>query len=178
MVSDPSVTGDVTLTPQGLFAHYYVDSRVMGVYPSSFDQFGMHTIEYGNDPNVFSTTDEFCNTESLVNGANNEIKLSEPQLATGGTEVIAKQYDLVIAATGEFVQANGGTVASAMAVIVSSVNGINRIFFKDLAVTLVLSETYIFLWIHLPSPLLWTMLEVHLELNRQDIQLVIVLRLL
>lgn len=55
-----------------------------------------------------------------------------------------RSYRLVVIATGEFTAANGGTVASADLVITNSVNAMNLIYEKDLAVTLTLTNTEVY----------------------------------
>lgn len=51
---------------------------------------------------------------------------------------LLRTYRLAVAATGEYTQSNGGTVASALASIVSNVNLLNAVFEKEVAARFVL----------------------------------------
>jgi len=152
MVEDPSIIGDITISPNGFFAHYLVDGSLIGIYPKDLNNPVEHLVEIGTQEEYYELGANYLSC-GVTTAAQMPLRENRNHSrSSGGTfsytdsstgEVLKRKYDLAIAATGEFTQANGGTTASAMAVITSSMNCINSIFCKELAVSMVLVKTCI-----------------------------------
>jgi len=150
MVDDPGVVGAITISPYGFFANYLVDGNLIGIRPVNFTNTNIHEVEIGNDTPFHScgvTTDDQSINLPKIGGNNfdpNVYKSGTTSYTNAAGEVLKRKYDLVVAATGEFTIANGGTMTSAMTEITQTVNCVNSIFNKDMAICLVIVETCIF----------------------------------
>jgi len=123
MVEDPSIVGDVTISPNGFFAHYLVDGLVIGIYPEDLTNPVNHLVEIGVEEEHYEEgANHFsCNVTTAAQPQMQEREKSSSRSSgnfsytdpTTG-EVLKRKYDLVVAASGEFTTANGGTTASAM----------------------------------------------------------------
>jgi len=151
MVDDPSITGDITISPNGFFAHYLVDGSLIGIYPKDLNNPVEHLIEVGTQEEYYDEGANFFSC-GVTTAAQSPLRSNRNHSRGSGTfsytdsngEVLKRKYDLAVAATGEFTTANGGTTSSAMAVITSSMSCINSIFNKDMAVCMVIVEACIY----------------------------------
>lgn len=55
-----------------------------------------------------------------------------------GAGLDLRSFETVVAATGEYTQFHGGTVAGAMAEIVTAINRVNQVYERDIAARMVL----------------------------------------
>ena len=153
MVDDSGVVGAVTISPYGFFANYLVGGNLIGIRPVDFTNPYIHEVEIGSNtpfPACGVTSEDQENNLPKIGGSNSSnfemdiYKSGTTSYTNAAGEVLKRKYDMVVAATGEFTTANGGTMASAMTVITQTVNCVNTIFNKDMAICLVLVETCIF----------------------------------
>jgi len=143
-VDDPNATIRLDLTPAGFHAMIRSPKGSVFVDPYSRDQTDYCISYYKNDlqadPSDYfmegpieefedeSSTDE--HTQQAV-GTNNgaDAQPSGSQLRT---------YRLAVAATGEYTQFHGGTVAGAISAIITSMNRVNGIYENEAAIRMVL----------------------------------------
>lgn len=131
---DPSVTACLDLSPLGLHAQILTPVGAVYLEPKTDHEAQVYSCYYRRDhgqaAEVFS-----CLTEA---GAPRGpmYPLGRLGVARGGQEL--RTYRFAVAATGEFTQANGGTVASGLATIVSLVNRVSAIYEAELGIRLVL----------------------------------------
>jgi hypothetical protein len=141
-LDDPQATAKLDWTPQGF--HGLVLSPQGDIYidPYSSQNQENYIVYYKKDfnkplkfgqkiaPNCATEmNDQFLNTITITkeNG-------SKPSERPSGSQL--RSYRLAMAATGEYTQFHGGTVANAQAAIVTAINRINGIYEKELAITL------------------------------------------
>jgi len=100
--------------------------------PSSFIQknsSGKYVV-YSRDPNSLRTNDFICSTEEVY-GLNQSETTSRPV-----DQQELRKFRLAVAASGEYTQYHGGTVADALAAINASITRVNSVFENDLGVRL------------------------------------------
>ena len=124
--------GTLTVTDRGVSALLFTNEGAMAIDPVRPGS-GYHVVYYVRDlqapPDLF--LDEPIETGALDVSA----KAAPPAIGTS-----LKTLRLALAARADFVQANGGTVASAMAVLAEKVNRTNAVYERDMAVRFQLVE--------------------------------------
>ncbi len=154
MKENPEIKGGITVSPQGFFAHYFVDGVMHSIHPLDLKQSSLaYVLEIGVNEDYYKTLAEtgqpVCGTSGGNKNKPDTNSGQPPILKTSGSyvdgngEVIKRKFDMVVATTGEFTTQHGGT-AGAMTVITNTVNCVNSMFEKDMAVCLVIVETCIF----------------------------------
>lgn len=130
-IDDPEVTARFDVTPAGFHGQILSPHGSIYVDPA-FRGDRDHVVSYYKRDNVQFADDWQCAVlrEAIATGGGTALKTqSGPTLRT---------FRLACAATGEYTQFHGGTVALGQAAIVTAINRINGIYEKELAVRLVL----------------------------------------
>ena len=128
---DPAVTARLERTPSGLHAALRLPERSVLVEPAGTG--GLHL----SRPRGSAAGDQ------AFQCVQDEPPLSEARLsageaaATGPTGTSLRSLRLAVAATGEYTAFHGGTVGGALAAIATTVNRLNSIYERELAVRLV-----------------------------------------
>lgn len=137
-IDDPTATVRFDLSPRGLHAQILSGSGTFYIDPA-FQGDAAHHVAYarrdlGARPREFvcSTVDE--PHHDALHGLQS-VSTPRPFVSTGET---LRTFRLAMGATGEYTTVHGGTVAGALAGMVTSMNRINGIFERDLAVRMVL----------------------------------------
>ncbi|SHJ10275.1 Por secretion system C-terminal sorting domain-containing protein [Hymenobacter daecheongensis DSM 21074] len=142
-LDDASASVRLDLTPQGFHAQVLTaDGKSFYIDPVTRTDAGQYLAFYTND------MDRAAAGPAMTCGfapSAAELKASEARVAAYARSAAAlasgpvlKTYRLAMAATGEYTTFHGGTVASALAAIVTSVNRVVGVYEKELAVRLVL----------------------------------------
>jgi len=132
-VDDPYATLKFDLTPQGFHAQILSPNGRVFIDPHNKGDIDNYISYYTRD--FQKVNDEFkCNVlfdeYSIPEpGFNTELPPSGPQLRT---------YRLANAATGEYTQFHGGTVGLGLAAVTTTVNRVNGVYEKEVAVRMVL----------------------------------------
>lgn len=136
-IDDPAISVRFDNTPAGFHAQVLSDAGAWYVEPENGEKTAAYVSyqggEYRSDDSLAA-----CLTRgqrppgrlaaSSVLGANSAIRTGD----------ILRQYRLAVATTGEYGRFHGGTVAGALSGVVTTINRVNGIFEKELAVRLVL----------------------------------------
>jgi Metallo-peptidase family M12B Reprolysin-like/Secretion system C-terminal sorting domain len=140
---NPSVTGRITVTPYGLNAFIFLELGIMGIRPRDLMHPSVHQVYFGDggeNPQLAGK----CSEEGLSSPNNKTPPASAlaAPFTNGGSR---RTYRFAAVTTGEFAFFNGGTVASASAVVTASVNAIQAIYDRELAVRFTLLTPVIYL---------------------------------
>jgi hypothetical protein len=134
----PSTTGRLDMTPKGFHGMLhssagtvYIDPDQSGGYRSYFQR------DYVAAKKGF--TNELDRPACLVISAIDEIAAARPsaevaQRISGSRRV----YRLALAATGEYTQFHGGTITDALSAMVTTINRLNAVFGRDVAIQFVI----------------------------------------
>ncbi|MCB8976245.1 MAG: DNRLRE domain-containing protein [Ardenticatenaceae bacterium] len=134
-VEDTTAYARLDSTPKGFHAMVLSGNGRVFIDPYSTDSTDLYQSYYASDfiPNL---PDDFAPDVVLENPDNiSEVDTAvsiNGQFSTGGQ---LRTYRLAIAATGEYTQFHGGTVALAMAEIVTAVNRVAGIYEREVAVS-------------------------------------------
>jgi len=129
------VKGRITITPDRLWIAYRDLDGLKAVYP----QGDSHVLELASDPRAAAVCAHNSSDPSLINEDWVKKVKSLPEhrgedFSFGTTK---RRYRLAVVSTGEFFDANGGTMASAMAAVVSSIDAFNAVYNHELNVEFV-----------------------------------------
>ncbi|HRO73867.1 MAG TPA: hypothetical protein PK611_09370, partial [Saprospiraceae bacterium] len=142
VAGQPNIYGAITFGAGRVYVSIYNYGEVVSIYPD-FNTPEEYWIEYGIQPEM-KRMQQFCtehpeftdlNRENTRNHGNVRSKL------TMGTTYY--EYDVAIACTGEYYQANGNADNNVRTSIINSVNAISAIFKNDLSFTLKTSSSLI-----------------------------------
>ncbi|MBA4149065.1 MAG: VCBS repeat-containing protein [Verrucomicrobia bacterium] len=133
--SGRSLVGDqasvrLNFCPNGLRAQIFTGTETIYVFSPADG-----AAEYVSTAKKNLLQDDSLQCLSSLSGPEDD----SPRLASLGVERGGRQlrtYRLAIAASGEFTRANGGTVASAMSAIVSTINQVNGVYERELGIRL------------------------------------------
>lgn len=137
-VDNPTQTARLAWTPNGLNAIILGPDSIYYVAP------------YAQGNNVYHVSFDGRDVPNMLAGNFHEAEHERLALGEGGGELIPevappysvgselRLYRLAITTSGEYVQAHGGTVAGALASIVTEVNEANAVFERELAMRFVL----------------------------------------
>ncbi|SNC67909.1 Por secretion system C-terminal sorting domain-containing protein [Hymenobacter gelipurpurascens] len=143
-VDDPTATARLDVSPAGFHAMILASDKTVYIDPTGLGQdthlvFERRAMNRGAFPFV-------CATPSAKEmGVVAAPSANQTTLANGAT---LRTYRLALACTGEYAAFHGGTKAGALAAMVASMNRVNGIYEKELAVRMVLvaqTEDIIFL---------------------------------
>jgi hypothetical protein len=132
---NPQVTGRICLTAYGLNASIFMESGTMGIRPLDLMNPNMHLVYFGIAGMPPLTPPDGCQLEGGgIVPFNSPVQQLAPNLASITNGATRRTYRFATVTTGEFTANNGGTVASATAVVIASVNAIQAIFDRELAI--------------------------------------------
>ena len=146
------ISGSIDFTPEGFHGmlimpdgdRIFIQPDVENVTSNKggFSTQGRY-ISFSEKQNQDSFNTEFScgvNDDSNLhfNAAAKGVLLSERLLARSAPDVIT--YRLAVAATGEYTQFHGGSVASALSAIVTTINRVNQLYIRDLGIKLELVD--------------------------------------
>ena len=126
-LTDDKITGRLASTPLGIQATILQSNGTIHIRPLPDGAVGMHEVARGH---LGLDTHE-CGVIDDQTSSNFQRSTSR---ASGTNGSSFRTYTLAIVTTGEFYQNNGSSVSSARAVVVNSVNSIQAIYERDLAV--------------------------------------------
>lgn len=119
------------LTPHGFHAQIFSEKGTVFIDPYGKGNSTYHISYFKNDfaPSAMKRALDVCLVEESHEGTDGEARLAPGTLRT---------YRLAMAATGEYTAFHGGTVALAMAAIVTSVNRVNQVYERDFSIRMIL----------------------------------------
>ena len=129
-IDDPAATVRLDTTPAGFHAQILSPSGAAYIDPARQGDAGLHLSYFRKD---FSR--DLAGFECLT--VENEPVVFQPAAMTNSGPIL-RTYRLAVAATGEYTQFHGGTVAAGLAAIVTAVNRVDGIYETELAIRLVL----------------------------------------
>jgi Metallo-peptidase family M12B Reprolysin-like/Calx-beta domain len=132
-IDDPSATVRLDWTPAGLHAQILAPSGAVYIDPHRSGDSRRHVSYFKRDYRRKAASFR-CLTQD--EGALHFQPAAVITPAASGTTL--RTYRLAVAATGEYTQFHGGTVAAGLAAIVTAINRVNGIFESELAIRLVL----------------------------------------
>ena len=136
-VDDPSVTGRISITPFGFNGVILTLEGMVVIRPLDL----LNPIEHEVSLSNFSAEEFLCDVDETITSAKGSSGTEKMAFTNGSTK---RTYSLAIVCTGEFHNANGGSIAAASAVVTSSVNGIQAIYERELAVNFQLLTPFIY----------------------------------
>ncbi len=141
-IEDPTVQVKCELTPHGFFA------MILGRQGTTF----IDTYRQGQDAYVAVYAKEDAKSKKTWTcSAGHLVYATEHSKETRGepkNDCLLRTYRLALACTGEYAQYHGGTKASALAAMVTTLNRVNGVFERDLGIRMELvanNDTLIFL---------------------------------
>ncbi len=143
---NPAVTAKIDYTQRGFHAMIYDGARTSFIDPYADVADGYYIVYYKKDYKRPQHEAMSCGvgSELLPDGQGNSGENRDGSLPAIGLKqngATRKQYRLALACTGEYAQAVGGatpTTASVLSAMVTSVNRVNGIYERELAVTMTL----------------------------------------
>lgn len=130
-IEDPSATVRFDCTMNGLHAMIIKNEQTIFIEPYSNANVSDYIIYNKQD---LPSADKYCE-EGMEQQAENIVH-GNSLMRSIGTEL--RTYRLAIAATAQYTALNGGTVASALAAIVTTMNQVNAIFEREMSIRMVL----------------------------------------
>jgi hypothetical protein len=122
------------LTPKGFHAMIMAGAHTWYIDPYGLTNTGQYISYFKKD---FQTDQSFeCHVESEQLAVDEEVKNLGPNPV--GEQL--RTYRLAIAATGDYTQFHGGTVADGMAALVTLMNRVNGVYERDISVRMILVE--------------------------------------
>lgn len=141
-VYDPAVTGRITLSDFGLNAFVLTTEGAVVIHPENLFLPFFHKVSLGEEnPETSScATEEGAPAKGKNPAANNAgtAKSNQPNGATRRT------FRFAVVGTGEFFLGNGGTVQTAQTAVVNSLNAIQAIYDRDLAIRFTVLTPFIY----------------------------------
>ncbi len=136
-VDVPSATARFSLTPAGFAAMATTPSGTVYVDPYARTTADTYLAYYAADAVPTDAQRAARAAEVLLDGPDggSPAARAAPTTANGAT---FRSYRLAMAATGEYTAFHGGTVAGALAAIVTTMNRVNQVYERDLSVRMVL----------------------------------------
>ncbi len=131
---DPTLSVRIDSTPAGFHALIFSERGTVYIDPYQKNDTTNYVTYYKAD--YQKEADDFQCHFSEANLVPNRAAIPALPAAANGTQL--RTYRLACAATGEYTAFHGGTVAAGLAAIVTSVNRVNQIYERDLAVRMVL----------------------------------------
>jgi hypothetical protein len=136
-IDDPYASVRFDVSPLGFHAQVLSSGYAVYIDPFSMND-KEHYISYFNNELTNSASRFFrCDFEKIESNRNRQKDLNHGPLNVASGEQL-RTYRLVVGATGEYTAFYGGTVTGAMAGIVNTVNRVNGIYERDVAVRMVL----------------------------------------
>ncbi|MEZ5033109.1 MAG: M12 family metallo-peptidase [Saprospiraceae bacterium] len=143
-VNDQTISGRMMVSDYGIHATVLMPHGILTIHPEHMDFTSNHEVAASWDkPDSQSPVFPGCNE-------NGEVDMDKPKEVPQGmgrsinNGSTIRNYRIAIVTTGEFHDANGGTVASATATVVATMNGIQAIYNKELAVNFTVLTPFIY----------------------------------
>ena len=140
--TDGKIHGKVDITPAGFHSMLFTEDGTVFTDPISKDSNTAHQVYYKKDFETYSKVGIADDQLLTKNGIkSSKVSLSSKQSyksRANGTEL--RTYRLAITTTGEYTAFHGGTVSSALAAIVTTMNRVNGIYEKEVAISFTLIE--------------------------------------
>lgn len=141
-LDDPQGTARFDLTPKGFHAIFHSSEGTVYIDPDSPTQNGLPELYrsyFKRDFKPAQPKKRACQVEETESPADTlDFRPSSLALRSSGNEL--RTYRIAIAATGEYTQFQGGTVAQAMAAIVTTLTRVDFIYEREVAVRFQLVE--------------------------------------
>lgn len=134
-VDDPTASVRFDLTPHGFHAMILSSGDTVFIDPYSWGDTQTYISYYRGDyprTQIYNEIEPIGDTEAIRELAN---RVAAENLGSGNQ---LRTYRVAIAATGEYTTYHGGTVASAMAEIVTALNRVTGVYEREVAVRMVL----------------------------------------
>ncbi|UOQ55120.1 reprolysin-like metallopeptidase [Hymenobacter cellulosivorans] len=133
-IDDPAATARLDLTPAGFHAMIMgADGQIVYIDPAAKGD-NVHHLVFNRQSMNYSSIGRVClNTETE---ALDVPQPTEFKRVPNGTQL--RTYRLALAATGEYTATKGGTKAGALAGMVTTMNRVNGVYEKEVAVRMVL----------------------------------------
>lgn len=135
--NDPLETVKLDITPQGFHAVIYSpEHSTIFIDPISMNSPGKVMVYYKKD--FYTTKSMHCDLETEISKFEKKIKGS-PSIPTkqyGSCEL--RTYRLALAATGEYTTFQGGTALLAAAAQVTTMNRVNGVYEREMAITMII----------------------------------------
>jgi hypothetical protein len=131
----PHNTGGFSISPKGLTGLFYYEGRWVFLSPQ-YTHSNKHYMSYYRD-DAMPLVDPVAalrSNDQLMNSSPARQKMQAKALPSKSTGASIRTYRLAIAASGEYSQAQGGTLANTMAELVTLVTRVNQILRVDLAI--------------------------------------------
>jgi len=130
-IDNYSYSARIDLTPQGFHAQIFTSEGTIFIDPYSKGNSTFHISYFRKD---FAPSQEKLLKSICLVDEQSPAVTSGARLAAG----TLRTYRLAMAATGEYTSFHGGTIALAMAAIVTSVNRVNQVYERDFSVRMIL----------------------------------------
>ena len=132
-IDDPSATMRLDWTPTGLHAQILSPNGVVYIDPHRRGDSRRHVTYFKRD----------CRREEnsfrcLTQAEHEPLFQPASSITPAASGMTLRTYRLAVAATGEYTQFHGGTVAAGLAAIVTAINRVNGVFESELAIRLIL----------------------------------------
>jgi hypothetical protein len=136
-LDDPTATTRLDWTPAGFHAIIFGLSGTVYIDPFSRGDVSHYISYYARDftPPADKRFFEEPVRDDGMGDTIAQILATQPQASSGAQ---LRTYRLAMAATGEYTQFHGGTVAAGLAAVVTSVNRLNGVYEREVAVRMVL----------------------------------------
>ena len=136
---DPSITLRMEFTPRGVSPQVLAPGRRTMIDPRLGDQPEV-SISYYSEDLSRSTGEPFCEVQtpqtSRDSGASAAKKLQASPVAARSSGASLRTYRLAVATTGEYGSYHGGTVGGALSAVVTTINRVDGIYEKEMAISL------------------------------------------
>lgn len=138
-VDDPATSLRLEVTPKGVSAQVLSVGQRWMIDPR-LDSSPDVSISYFSKDLTRASAEPFCELESppLVRGEDSFTvkKLQASPVAARSSGTTLRTYRLAVATTGEYGQFHGGTVSEAVAAVVTTINRVDGIYEKEMAISL------------------------------------------
>ncbi len=130
-IDDNSYSARLDLTPHGFHGQIFTSEGTVFIDPYSKGNSVVYLSYFKKDfkPSAEKLEKGICLVDEQTPGVSTEARLAAGTLRT---------YRLACAATGEYTTFHGGTVALAMAAIVTSINRINQVYEREFSIRMLL----------------------------------------
>ena len=132
-IDDPSATLRLDWTPAGLHAQILSPHGTVYIDPHRRGDSRRHVSYFKRDHRR-----EAASFRCLTQAEQGPLFQPATSITPAASGATLRTYRLAVAATGEYTQFHGGTVAAGLAAIVTAINRVNGIFESELAIRLVL----------------------------------------
>jgi hypothetical protein len=138
-IDDPTATAKIDWTPQGFHAMILSPQGDVFIDPYQTDNQEDYIVYYKKD---FDKTLKFGNQilAKCFTKSNQPDKIVKPKSGKSGTTLRPsgtqlRAYRIAVSATGEYTQFHGGTVATAQAAIITTINRVAGVYEREVAIT-------------------------------------------